>query len=144
MTEQDTIRLLRECDAGIKMGVTSIDDVLPYVSNPDLKQNLSSCRNGHIALKDEIQALLDKYHDNGKEPAAMAKGMSWLKTNVKLVLDESDSTIADLMTDGCNMGIKSLHKYLNEYKAADEATKDFARKLVCLEENLVTNVRKFL
>ncbi len=144
MIEQDTIRLLRECDAGIKMGVTSIDDVLPYVSSPDLKQNLSSCKNSHIELKDEIQALLDKYHDKGKEPAAMAKGMSWLKTNVKLVLNESDSTIASLMTDGCNMGVKSLHKYLNEYKAADEASKDLARKLVCVEEQLVTNVKKFL
>ncbi len=144
MIEQDTIRLLRECDAGIKMGVTSIDDVLPYVSSPDLKQNLSACKNSHTALKSEIQTLLDNYHDNGKEPAVMAKSMSWLKTNVKLVLDESDSTIADLMTDGCNMGIKSLHKFLNEYKAADEASKDIARKLVSLEENLVTNVRKFL
>ena len=74
----------------------------------------------------------------------MAKSMSWLKTNVKLVLDESDSTIADLMTDGCNMGVKSLSKYLNQYKAADEQSKDIARKLVSLEENLVTNVRKFL
>lgn len=144
MIEQDTIRLLRECDAGIKMGVASIDDMLPYVSSQDLKRILSSCKNEHITLKDEIQKLLAKYHDDGKEPAAMAKGMSWLKTNVKLILNESDNTIAGLMTDGCNMGIKSLHKYLNEYKAADEASKDIARKLVCLEENLVTNVRKFL
>ena len=28
MIEQDTIRLLRECDAGITMGTSSIDDVL--------------------------------------------------------------------------------------------------------------------
>ena len=28
MIEQDTIKLLRECDAGIKMGVSSIDEVL--------------------------------------------------------------------------------------------------------------------
>ena len=59
MIEQDTIRLLRECDAGIKMGITSIDDVLPYVSSPDLKQNLSACKNSHTALKSEIQTLLD-------------------------------------------------------------------------------------
>lgn len=144
MIEQDTIRLLRECDAGIKMGVTSIDDVLPYVSSPDLKQNLSSCKNSHIELKDEIQALLDKYHDKGKEPAAMAKGMSWLKTNVKLVLNESDSTIASLMTDGCNMGVKSLHKYLNQYKAADEKSKDIAKRLIGLEEKLTADMRAFL
>ena len=144
MIEQDTIRLLRECDAGVKMGVASIDDVLAYVSQPDLKQNLSSAKNDHITLKDEIQHLLEQYHDDGKEPPAMAKGMSWLKTNVKLVLNESDQTIADLMTDGCNMGIKSLRKYLNEYKAADEASKDIAKKLIVLEEQLITNIKKFL
>ena len=33
MIEQDTIKLLRECDAGIKMGVSSIDDVLDYVDD---------------------------------------------------------------------------------------------------------------
>ena len=31
MIEQDTIKLLRECDAGVKMGVSSIDDVLGQV-----------------------------------------------------------------------------------------------------------------
>ena len=50
----------------------------------------------------------------------MAKGMSWFKTNIKISADSSDNTIADLNTDGCNMGDKTLHKYLNKYKAADE------------------------
>jgi len=144
MIEQDTIRLLRECDAGIKMGITSIDDVISYVCNEDFKQNLTSCKNGHIALQDEIQNLLAKYHDEGKEPAAMAKSMSWLKTNIKLVINESDETIADLMTDGCNMGVKSLNKYLNQYQAADETSKDITKRLISLEETLAINIRKFL
>ena len=37
MIEPDTIKLLRECDAGIKMGVKSIDDVLDRVKNSDLQ-----------------------------------------------------------------------------------------------------------
>lgn len=144
MIEQDTIRLLRECDAGIKMGVASIDDVLEYVSSPDFKQHLISCKNKHEELKDEIQKLLDKYHDDGKEPNPMAKSMSWLKTNVKLVLYESDQTIADLMTDGCNMGVKSLTKYLNQYKAADEKSKDITKRLINIEEKLVLDIRQYL
>lgn len=144
MIEQDTIRLLRECDAGIKMGVTSIEDVMAYVSSQDLKQVLTSCKNSHIILKDEIQNLLETYHDEGKEPDLMAQGMSWLKTNVKLVLNESDHTIASLMTDGCNMGIKSLRQYLNEYKAADETSKDITKRLIQLEEDLVKNVQAYL
>ena len=144
MIEQDTIRLLRECDAGIKMGVTSIDDVLSYVSNDNLRQDLIRCKNSHIIFEEEIQCLVAIYHDYGKEPDLMAKGMSWLKTNVKLVLNESDHTIASLMTDGCNMGIKSLHQYLNEYQAADETSKDIAKRLIHLEESLVKDVREYL
>ena len=59
-------------------------------------------------LKTDIQAVLGGYQDEGKSPNPVAKGMSWVKTNVKLAMDDSDATIADLMTDGCNMGVKSL------------------------------------
>lgn len=144
MIESDTIKLLRECDAGIKMGVASIDDVLDYVHSETLRKYLADCKNEHNKLKEEIQSLLNHYHDDGKEPNAMAKSMSWMKTNVKLVMDESDGTIADLMTDGCNMGVKSLNKYLNQYKAADEKTKDITKRLINLEEKLAVDIRCFL
>lgn len=144
MIESDTIKLLRECDAGIKMGVASIEDVLDYVCDEKFRKRLSDCKEKHNQLKEDIQALLAEYHDEGKEPGAMAKGMSWMKTNVKLVMHESDETIADLMTDGCNMGVKSLHKYLNQYKAADEKSKDIAKRLINLEEKLAVDIRCFL
>ena len=144
MIEQDTIKLLRECDAGVKMGITSIDDVLEYVDSNDLEQLLSNCKKEHDRIDSEIQELLDKYEDEGKEPAAIAKGMSWMKTNMKLAMNESDHTIADLITDGCNMGVKSLNKYLNKYAAADEVSKDIAKKLINLEEKLAVDIRQYL
>ena len=144
MIEQDTIKLLRECDAGIKMGVSSIDEVLDYAHSGELKKYLADCKSEHEKLKEDIQILLDKYHDDGKEPNAMAKGMSWMKTNVKLVMDESDNTIADLMTDGCNMGVKSLSRYLNQYASADEVSKDITKRLIKLEEQLAVDMRQFL
>ncbi|MDE7362532.1 MAG: hypothetical protein K2N38_11420 [Oscillospiraceae bacterium] len=144
MIESDTIKLLRECDAGIKMGVSSIDDVLEYVHDNTFRKYLADCKDEHDNLKKEIQVLLEKYHDDGKDPNPMAKGMSWMKTNVKLVMNESDETIADLMTDGCNMGVKSLNKYLNQYKAADEKTKDITKRLINLEEKLTVDIRCFL
>ncbi|MCI8833765.1 MAG: hypothetical protein HFH24_00055 [Ruminococcus sp.] len=144
MIESDTIKLLRECDAGIKMGVASIGDVLDYVHDGTFRKCLTECKRKHEKLKEEIQILLEKYHDDGKNPNPMAKSMSWMKTNVKLVMDESDETIADLMTDGCNMGVKSLHKYLNQYKAADEKSKDITKRLINLEEKLIVDIRCFL
>ena len=144
MIEQDTVKLLRECDAGVKMGVSSIDDVLDHVRAQGLKQRLADCRAEHETLDREIQTLLDRYHDDGKKPNPMAKSMSWVKTNMKLAMDESDATIADLMTDGCNMGVKSLSKYLNQYKAADETSKDIAKRLIRSEDTLATDIRTFL
>lgn len=144
MIEQDTIKLLRECDAGIKMGVSSIEDVLPYVDSADLEKLLTKCKEEHAKLDSELQVQLDRFKDDGKEPNPMAKGMSWLKTNVMLAMKESDHTIADLMTDGCNMGVKSLSKYLNEYAAADEFSKDITKKLIKLEERLAVDIRGFL
>ena len=144
MVEQDTIKLLRECDAGIKMGVSSIDEVLEYVRSDELKKYLTDCKQAHNELDEELQELLDKYEDEGKSPNPIAKGMSWMKTNVKLSMNESDETIADLITDGCNMGVKSLSRYLNQYKAADEVSKDICKRLIKLEEKLAIQIRGFL
>ena len=144
MLEQDTIKLLRECDAGVKMGISSIDDVLDRVKNDKFRQYLSQCRQEHDKLDSQIQELLDKYQDDGKEPSPIAKSMSWMKTNVKLGIDESDKTIADLMTDGCNMGVKTLNRYLNQYEGADERSKDICKRLINLEERLTIDIRQYL
>ncbi len=144
MIQEDTVKLLRECDAGVKMGVSSIDEVLPHVQSEELEKLLTRCKEEHEELDRELQGLLDQYHDDGKDPNPMAKGMSWVKTNMKLAMDESDSTIANLMTDGCNMGVKSLNKYLNQYEAADEVSKDITKRLINLEEELTVDIRNFL
>ena len=144
MIEQDTIKLLRECDAGIKMGVDSIDEVLEYVHADAFSQYLTDCKKDHDKLQEEIQHLLAQYHDDGKNPTPIAKGMSRMKINAKLVMDESDKTIAGLMTDGCNMGVKTLNRYLNQYTAADKKSKDIAKRLIDIEEKLAEDLRKFL
>ena len=144
MIEQDTVKLIRECDAGIKMGVASIDDVLGKVQNEEFEQCLTQCKKEHETLETEVRHLLSKYQDEGKNPNPIAKGMSHMKTTMKLGMEESDATIADLMTDGCNMGVKSLNRYLNQYKAADEVSKDITKRLINLEERLTIDIRRFL
>ena len=144
MIEQDTIKLLRECDAGTKMGITSIVEVLAHVKDEDFQKKLTVCKEEHEKLQNEIDQFLNKYHDEGKNPNPIAKSMSWMKTNMKLSMEDCDATVADLMTDGCNMGVKSLNRYLNQYKAADEVSKDIAKRLINLEEQLAIDIRQYL
>ena len=141
MIENDTVRLLRECDAGIRMGVDSINEVIDKVKGASLRDTLTHCREEHESLGNEVQGLLDEYHDGGKKPNPIAKSMSWIKTNVEIAMDRSDETIASLMTDGCNMGVKSLSRYLNQYAAADERSKSVARRLIDLESDTAVSMR---
>lgn len=144
MVEQDTIKLLRECDAGIKMGVSAIDEVMSYTKSEDLRKTLQHSMQENETLKNDLQMALADYHDDGKEPNPIAKSMSWVKTNMKLKMNESDQTIAELITDGCNMGIKSLNQYLNQYQAADERSKNLTKRLISAEEKLSFDMRQFL
>ena len=140
----DTIKLLRECNSGIKMGVSSIDDVIDRVKNKSLQNILAQSRREHNELGSETRQILNDYSDAGKDPNPIIKGMSWMKTNIKLTVENSDATVADLMTDGCNMGVKSLSKYLNQYPAAEEKVKDITKRLIKLEEKLSVDMRGYL
>ena len=145
MENQDTISLLKECDSGTKMAVTSIDEVLGKVQDTDMKSVLTESKKHHEKLGNEIHSLLIEHNSEEKEPNPMAKGMSWLKTNMKVGMNEnSDAAVADVITDGCNMGVKSLHKYLNQYQSADKTSKDICNRLVSIEEELCKDLKDYL
>ena len=144
MKNQNTIELLKECDAGTKMAVASIDEVLDFVHDDNLKNLLTESKEHHETLGNELHSLLSEYNSSDKEPNPIAKGMSWMKTNMKMAMEETDHTIADLITDGCNMGVKSLSRYLNQYAAADEQSKDITKKLIRIEEDLAVKMRDYL
>lgn len=144
MINDDTIELLKECNAGVKMGVSSIDEVLPSVENKELAKLLDESKDEHSKLGNRTRELLNQYGDSGKEPNPIAKSMSWLKTNFKLTAEPTDQTVADLMTDGCDMGVKSLSRYLNKYKAASEESKSIATELIALEERMSKQMRPYL
>ena len=144
MEYSDTLKLLRECDAGTKMGVTSIDETLEKVKDDKLKNLLQESKAHHEKLGNEIHYMLIEEGCEEKDPNPMAKGMSWMKTNIKLGMDNSDSTIADLITDGCDMGIKSLYRYLNQYQAADESAKDVCKRLISIEDALRRDLTEYL
>ena len=144
MGNDDTIKLLKECDAGSKMAVSSIDDVLDNVESKELLELLKETKKHHEKLGNDLHAMLNDHQADEKEPSMIAKGMSKMKTNVKIGMDHSDETIADLIVDGCDMGIKSLQRYLNKYPAADKSAKDIANRFISIEDELRKKLYAYL
>lgn len=142
--ENDTVKLLRQCNAGIKMGIDTIEETLERVENRGFYALLKTCKDEHIKLETETAELLQTFGEESKEPNPMAKSMSWMKTNVKTALEPGDNTIAELITEGCNTGVLSLKKLLNQYQNADKRVKDIAEKLIQLEKDLVNDIAEYL
>lgn len=144
MENKDSINLLRECSEGVKMGITTIDELLPHIKNEKFRDVLRSSKITHEKLYSKILVLLKQYDIPKKEPSIMAKGMLWFKTNINEMMDKSDKSIADLITDGCSTGIKSLTKYLNEYSTANDNIKYITQTLINSEEKLLECIKEYL
>ena len=142
--KKDTVNLLKECDAGVKTAVNSIDEVLSDIKSEDLRRIMDDSRLKHQSLGDEIHSSLSSLDEKGKDPSPVARAMTWMKINWKLTENPEDSTIAELMYDGCSMGVKSLARYLNQYKGADSSSKAYAKHLIEIEDTLMTDLRTFM
>lgn len=140
----DTLNLLKECDSGTKTAVNSIREVLDNVKNEDLLSILTDSLKAHEKLGNDIHKQLSEHGEDGKEPPVMARMGSWMKINFKLLENPTDKTVAGLMTDGCNMGIKQLSVYINKYPTADKAAKNLAEKLINEEISLLEKLRAYL
>lgn len=130
----DTVDLLKECNAGCKSATNSMEQVMDFLKSGTLKHLIAQYNKDHIAIGDECHKLLNQYHEEEKDPAFMAKGMSWIGTEMKLMMNSEDAKVADIMVQGCDMGIKSLERYLNQYSNADKKSKELTGKLIRLEE----------
>ena len=140
----DTVKLLRECNAGCKSATNSMEQVLRYLDNEDLKMLIDEYNDKHIKLGDECHQMLNELDEEEKDPDKMAKTFSWISIEVKLMMDGNSQKIAELMIDGCNMGIKSLSKYINQYKNASNKSVDLAKRLIKIEQEFMNELLKYL
>lgn len=141
---RDTVELLKECDAGCKMAIDSMEQINSFVNDDQLKSIITKYNGEHIKLKEDIHRMLNNIGAEGKEPNLMAKASSWLQSEVKMTMNGGAKQAAHLLTDGCNMGVTSLCEYKNAYKAADEKSVALCEKLCELETRMATDLQKFL
>lgn len=144
MDNEDTIYLLRECNAGCKSATNSMEQVIPYISDEKLLSIIDEYNDQHIKVGDECHQMLNEYNEEEKDPKLTAKAFSWISTETKLLLDHDTHKIAEIMIDGCHMGIKSVSKYINKYKAASPESMDLAKRLVKMEQEFMNVLLEFI
>lgn len=141
---RDDIELLKECDSGVKMGIQGIAAVIDDAYGKDFKNLLEKYEEQHVKILDVIHGKLNEAGASIKEPHPVARAMANMSTDMKMMMNNSDEKIADIMMDGCNMGIKSVSKYMNQYAAASKETMQIANDIVVLEQNFMNELRQYL
>lgn len=144
MENQDTKELLKYCNAGCKMATDSLEQVMPYASDKKFRQMLEKYDKDHIAIVDRCHTMLNDCHEEEEDPSIMAKMMSYLGTEMKMLANRNDKEIAKIMMDGCNMGIQSLCGYLNQYQEADKECRKLTQDLVDIEFAFMKDLVSYL
>ncbi len=136
----DTISLLKACNEGCKYATNSMEQLYPHIKDDNLKQVIDDYNGKHIKIGDQCHVLLNKYDADEEDPKPMAEMFAKMSIGTKMLVDESSQKIAEIMLDGCHMGIKSVGKYMNKYTDASKESRNLARELIQVEQNYMNDL----
>ena len=117
---KDTVNMLKQCNMGCKAATNNMEQILSHVKNKELRELIIKYNDRHIKLGDECHMLLNETGKDEKDPSKLSMAMAAVGNEIKLTINDSSHKAAELLVDGCNMGIKSLSEYLNIYSKAEE------------------------
>lgn len=141
---KNEVNVLDELNKGACMGMDAIDFIIDKVTEEGLKKELEIQYDKYKKIVNEISDLYPEY--SNKEPhetSTMNKVMTWYGIEMRTLLDESTSKIAELLMQGTNMGIIEGRRLLN-HKSTDENINRLVREYVDMQEQAVENLKKFL
>ena len=141
---EDNKNTLDELNKGATMGMDAINFLLDKVKNKRFKKVLEKQYAEYEAVSNKANELYENYSDKKPhETNIMNKMMTWYGIEMKTMVDESDSKIADLLLQGTNMGIIEGRKLLNN-KKVDKNINKLLDAFVKLQEEYVEVLKKYL
>ena len=140
----DTIKLLRECNLGCKMAVNSLNQISEYVTNSNFADLVNKSIKEHEKMGDETAQKLAEAGVEEKEPGTMTSAFSWFSTEIKMMMKDTDGEAAKIIIDGCSMGIQSIGEKKNHFKEADGDAVRIASDLIEMEEKLIKELEAYL
>ena len=142
--ESDTIKLLKQCNAGCKTATNSMEQVYDKTENECLRHLIDYNNKKHIEIGNRCHELLNKLDKDEQDPTAPTKMFTWMSTEIKLMMNNNTSEIAKIMFNGCSMGVQKLSEYLNDYTDASAESKSLVKELISTEENFAEKLKEFL
>ena len=141
---KDDVNVLDELNKGTCMGRDAIKMILDKVEDEELYKELEKEYNNYKELSDKIVELYPEYDDGEPhETNILNKAKTWYGIEMKTLLDDTSSKLAELIMQGVNMGIIEGRRLLNS-KDTDKNVHELTQRYVDMQEEAVENLKKFL
>ncbi|MBQ8719596.1 MAG: hypothetical protein IJY65_01010 [Clostridia bacterium] len=140
----DSVSLLQEACSGCKYAVSSINTALDYVKDEQMQRVIKKYDREHSELGERCRTLLKERGAKEKRQSAVPEVMSRLGINMRLSMNDSKSHVAEIMINGCNMGMKTLAKERNRHPNAASECVDLTNEIIALERSMMADMLKYL
>ena len=139
-----TQKLLQTIVENARMGADACDQLMPKTSDMTLRQELMNERQQYEnACRDaEAQLMQLGVHPHPKGP--MARAGMWMGMEMNTMMDKSASHIADMLIQGCTMGVVEMTKARNSLPDADAQAQGVASALVTAQQESIERLKVFL
>ena len=142
--DKKDINVLDELNKGACMGRDAIHFIMDKVKDDGLKQELNRQYAKYKEINERICKLYPEYNEG--EPhktGTMNKIMTWYGIEMKTLIDDSTSKIAELLMQGTNMGIIEGRRLLND-KNMDSEVHKIVQEYVTMQEDAIEKLKQFL
>lgn len=137
LKEKKEIDFLNTIYKTSEMGIIGINDVIEKVEKEKFRDLLNQEREEYNSILKASEKLFASYGKEEKELGVIPKASSKVMSEMKLMTNSSDETIAKMMMEGTNKGIIKIRKAINENKQTDAEIVKLAENLIqCMEHNL--------
>ena len=127
-----------------EMGVVGIDDIITKVKDEKFLKLLKNEREDYQSVCNEALDILKKYGKQNENISMIAKMSSKMMSEVKMLKDSKDQTIAKMMMEGTNKGIIEITEKINAYNIDDAEIVVLANRYKAMLEKNIDELKKYL
>ena len=143
----ENLELLEYMYKNSEMCVYSLTELLKDLNGKDnkIKELIDDEKKTYKNFMDESKKIMKKHKYEPKENSMMKKVMSTMGIKKEVMTDNSDASIAHMLTQGVTMGIVDIETKIKNYKdSVDKKTYKLAKEYLEYQQGEIEKLKKFM
>lgn len=139
------IKIVNYIMQNCEMGISSLKKLREMLESNEMQQELSEELKSYKYIYDKASRVNENLHGERTPVNMMQKLMAKMGVTMNMMMDKSDSHIAEMLIQGTNMGIIELNKILNSNPDySNEEILSILKELLEFEERRINKLKAYL